>query len=121
MKSILLGGVAFVYLSLCLISGVLANGSLFGHGSDDEVLTEVLLGTSGVVTAIADSNRVLGYSVTGSANAIVGIYDNSGIITEGGCLANDMQTVWFPFPKEIDTELIVMVNAGTTIVTIFYE
>ena len=118
-------GQSFLVLPLLLIllcSSVYAEGTLFGHGEEDEVLTVVIPGTSGIVSAIADSNRILGYTVTSTAAAgVVGIYDYSGFITEGGCLTGDMKTVWFPFPREIKTKLEVLVNASTTIVTIYYE
>lgn len=108
-------------LLLILCNSVYADGSLFGHGEEDDVQTVVILGTSGYVSAVSASNRILGYTVTGSANAIVGIYDYKGVITEGGCLANDMKTIWFPFPRDINGRLEVLVNASTTIVTIYYE
>ena len=115
----ILSGIPFLLLILC--SPVYAEGSLFGHGEEDEILTKVIIGTSGYVSGVSNKNRILGYTITGTANAIAGIYDFKGFITEGGCLANDMKTVWFPFPRAISGKLEVLVNANTTIVTIYYE
>ena len=114
-----LSGAALLLLISC--SSVYAEGSLFGHGEEDEVLTKVIIGTSGYVSGVSNKNRILGYTITGTANAIAGIYDFKGFITEGGCLANDMKTVFFPFPRAINGKLEVLVNAVTTIVTIYYE
>ena len=114
-----LSGIALLLLILC--NQAFADGSLFGHGEEDEVLSIVVSGTSGIVTQFSSINRILGYSITGSVNAVVGIYDFKGFITEGSSLANDMRSVWFPFPKAINGRLEVLVNAGTTIVTIYYE
>ena len=118
-------GQSFLVLPLLLIllcNPLYAEGSLFGHGEEDVVLMVVVSGVSGKVTKLSSTNRLLGYSVTATVTAgIVGIYDDNGFITEGGCLVGDMRTVWFPMPKSIHVELIVMVNASTTIVTIYYE
>jgi len=119
MNKILRGVVIAIPLLFLMMGNVYAG--LFGHGSEDEVKTIVVVGTSGIVSSFSDSNRILGFTVTGTANAVVGFYDYDGFIAEGGCLANDMKTVWFPFPKEVTTKLEVLVNAATTIVTIYYE
>ena len=118
-RGTLLLGVPLLLLIYCNLS--YAEGSLFGHGEEDEVLS-LVTNTSGYIDTISPvNNRILGYTVTGSAAAIVGIYDYNGFITEGGCLAGDMKTVWFPFPKKINGRLEVLVNASTTVVTIYYE
>ena len=119
-RGTLLLGVPLLLLIFCNLS--YADGSLFGHGEEDDVQTVVISGTSGYVSSIADSNRILGYTVTSTVTAgIVGLYDYDGFIAEGGCLVGDMGTVWFPFPRDIKTKLEVLVNASTTIVTIYYE
>lgn len=109
-------------LFLILCNSVHADGSLFGHGEEDKLSSVVVSGTNGYVTSLSTSNRILGYSITATVSAgIVGIYDEATFITEGGCLVGDMNTVWFPFPRSITVKLEVMVNASTTIVTIYYE
>ena len=120
MMNIMRGGALCLASCLILVNLCYAEGSLFGHGTNDSVKTYVVRSGSETITQITTNNRILGYSVTGSANAIVGLYDSGIIFAEGGCLANDMKTVWFPFPKDITT-FIVQVNASTTIVTIYYE
>ena len=114
-----LSGALLLLLILC--NNSYADGSLFGHGQDDETLFTVVSGVSGTVSKISSTNRILGYSITGTVNAIVGFYDNGVFFSEGGCLANDMKTVWFPMPKDMAGSLSVYVNASTTIVTIYYE
>lgn len=113
---------AFFSVALLLLCGNLyAEGSLFGHGTEDETLFTVVNGSSGVVSGISSSSRIFGYSITGTANAVAGFYDNGTFFAEGGCLANDMRTIWFPMPKDMTGSLWVQVNASTTIVTIYYE
>src|SRR3990167_217127 len=120
LRSKLLIGLAPLILILSFSFNSYADG-LFGHGNEDETLFTVINGTSGLATGILSTSRVLGYSVTGTVNAIVGFYDNGVFFAEGGCLANDMKTVWFLMPKDMTGNLWVQVNASTTIVTIYYE
>ena len=122
MSKVLRAVLSGIALLLLIYGNVYADGSLFGHGEEDQLSTIVIVGTSGLVTSLSTSNRVLGYSVTATVSAgVVGIYDGATFITEGGCLVGDMRTVWFPFPRNITVKLEVMVNASTTIVTIYYE
>ena len=120
LRSRLLIGLAPLILTLLFSFNLYADG-LFGHGDEDETLFTVINGVSGNATGVSSSSRIFGYSITGSANAIAGFYDSGVLFAEGGCLANDMKTVWFPMPKDITGNLWVQVNASTTIVTIYYE
>ena len=118
-RGTLLLGVPLLLIFLC--SSVYAEGTLFGHGDEDETLFAVVNGVSGTVSGISSTSRVLGYSITGTVAAIAGFYDSGVFFAEGGCLANDMKTVWFPMPKDMTGNLWVQVNASTTIVTVYYE
>lgn len=78
---------------------------------------------------ISNRNRILGYTVSGQgAAAIASLYDgtagsdavNANIISEFGCASNTSDTFWFPFPIQLTNGLVVVVNASTTKVVIYY-
>ena len=114
-------GLVPLILILYLAFNSYADGSLFGHGDEDKTLFSVINGVSGYASGVSSTSRILGYSITGTVNTIAGFYDNAIFFAEGGCLANDMKTVWFPMPKDMTGNLWVQINASTTIVTIYYE
>lgn len=120
-----------VILAVMLIVGVAVSPSqaLISNSPDARVKTLVVAGTSGVQTAITTNNRILGWKITGSSAAIAGLYDASTLGTatattifdEDGCIAGGSASTWYPAPRNISTGLTVVVNASTTIVTIYYE
>jgi len=96
---------------------------------DARIKTECWTGTSAAASDITLNNRIVGFSVTGSAAAIVGLYDTTTLGTasdallfdEAAAAATDYALIWYPAPKELTTGLTVVVNASTTVVTVYYE
>lgn len=98
------------------------------------IKTAVWVGIDGATSSngktITSDNRILGYQITGTANAVAGLFDttslgavaDSNIFDEPSAAANaSSNPVWYPAPKDLTNGLIVVTNASTTVVTVYYE
>ncbi len=119
-------------LVLAVMMVVAASGvasAVIMRSPDARLKTETWTGTSAAASVITAQNRIVGFSVTGSAAAIAGFYDTDALGTASDALLFDEASaastaytlVWYPAPKELTTGLTVVVNASTTIVTVYYE
>jgi len=100
--------------------------------SGTKVETYMMYGTSEAVSlsTIPAGTRLLGFTVAGNnAAAFAGLYDCASLlvatttygIAEGSAASGQTNTVWFPMPFELQTRLVIIVNASTTAVTVYYE
>ena len=107
-------------------------GSLYGHATGEETQIHVVAGADEEVDSgtIGTDNRILGFTVIGyGAASFAGLYDDTALETttaancigEGGGISGEAYTIWFPFPVDLDNGLVVIVDAATTYVTIYYE
>ena len=113
-----------------LIGGGLAyaDGIAYTRGAGDRILTEVFEGSGDVASSIDTSNIILGFSVSDSSAALVGLYDQtsttasaSNLFAEGYVAAGTSLTIFFPLPKALTTGLMVSGQNTTTVTIVYYE
>jgi len=100
--------------------------------SGDKLETYVAQGTDEAVAlaTIPSGTRILGFIVVGDGAAgLVGLYDVAGLTTaavsnciaEGGCASDTTESIFFPMPYTIETRLVLVFDASTTSITVYYE
>ena len=100
--------------------------------SGDKLETYLVYGTDEAVAVatIPIGTRILGFTVAGNgAAAFAGLYDvasvatsgSSTCIAEGSAASSQTESVWFPMPYTIVTRLVIVTDASTTAVTVYYE
>ena len=127
---------ALVVMFVVVTAGVCygdGGGALYAHGPDDEIEMEVLVSTAAgsciEASSISTSNRILGYTFLSTTAGSMGLYDattantkaGTGVIVEDSVIANSANTVWFPFPKKVDTSIRAIFSASDARLTIYYE
>ena len=126
-------------LAVMFIVGIagssLAGEIAYSRGSDARIkmvtytASSTAQDTSG--TIVNGTNRILGFSVTGSSATVGGLYDTTstinvgagtGLVTEAACAAGTISTIMFPTPYSNWTNtLYVLVATSGGAVTIYYE
>ena len=127
-----------IILAVMLLLGVAVSQSqaVILQSPDARVKTAVWVGTDGPTSTnsitLTSANRVLGWTVSGNGAAgIAGLYDattvgaatNATLFDERACASGSVEpeNPWYAAPKNLTNGLVVVTDASTTIVTVFYE
>lgn len=106
-----------------------SGGGLYSNSPDHQVFTEVFTSDKAATVITAD-NRIVGFTVVaGSSAGVAGLYDattlatatNALVFDEAGTAANNSETVWYPFPKNLTTGLTVVLGDSDMKVVVYYE
>ena len=127
MKKILCLILMVMFLAVGTVSADYVRGS-----TGDQLITYTVYGVDEAValTTIPTGTRVLGFMVAGNgASGFAGLYDcasllvatSSNLVAEGSAASSQSSSVWFPMPYKVKTRLVIVTDASTTSVTVFYE
>ena len=86
--------------------------------------------TSDNSITLGPDQRIVGWKVSGDGAAgFAGLYDTDSTLTctaatlfdEQACASDGSFVTWFAAPKELTTGLVVVMDASTTTVVVYYE